>query len=74
MEMGNVRDAQLMVTAGKTPFQFLNITFNQEASVGMNTWNTGSSIEFRNPTDEDLRKIIAACETGLNIDQDKKES
>ena len=72
--MENIRDAQLMVTTGENPFRFLQITFNQKASVHMATWNSGSSIDITSPCDDDLRKIIAACEVGLDIDLDKKES
>ena len=67
--MDAVREAKLMVTTGEAPFRFLSITFNPAAKTGMSTWSSGSNVDIFWPTDEDLRTIIEACESGLGNDK-----
>jgi hypothetical protein len=66
--MDLIRRAEILVTTGEQPFRFLQIVFNQTASAQLSIWDTGAQINLTKPTDNDLRVIIAACQSGLGED------
>lgn len=63
--MDTVRESKLMITNGEQPFRFLTIIFDRESQVSFTAWNTGSECSITRPSDNDLRTIIAACQSGL---------
>ena len=67
--MDTIRDAQLQITTNERPFRFLSMSFTSKAQVSLVAGAEGTvSLTMCFPSNDDLRKIIKACEMGLQND------